>query len=119
LREAVCGYVATGAFAPGYLIAKRRIVSLPNQSRSVRWTGHGNDSHRPVGQLVLFDSRNASYHALNQSASAIWRQLGASGDLATVTAAIAADYGLADGEADEAVQAFVGGALAKGLLVAD
>lgn len=72
-----------------------------------------------AASLVLFDSRNASYHALNQSASAIWRQLGASGDLATVTAAIAADYGLADGEADEAVQAFVGGALAKGLLVAD
>lgn len=72
-----------------------------------------------AASLVLFDGRDASYHALNQSASAIWRGLGASGDLATVAAAIAAEYGLATDEADAAVQAFVGGALAKGLLLAD
>ena len=72
-----------------------------------------------AASLVLFDSRDASYHALNASASAIWRHLAAGRDEEEVVDAIVSEHGAPEAEAQEAVSVFVASALAKGLLVAE
>jgi len=69
------------------------------------------------GELAVFDSENESYHALNGSAAAIWREIAGGADEATAAARLAETYGAPRVEIDEDVAAFVADALAKGLLV--
>jgi hypothetical protein len=77
-------------------------------------------SWNPVeGALALFDARDGSYHALNESAADIWRGL-AEGDAPdTVAARLAARHGISAEQLAGDVAGFVDAALAKGLLVAE
>ncbi len=69
--------------------------------------------------LVLFDGRDGTYHALNDSASHIWRLLDAGMDREQAAARLVADYGLPPAEAADAVGQVLDGALAKGLIVVE
>lgn len=76
---------------------------------ALSWTDTGAD-------LVLYDRIRGSYHALNASASAIWRQLGESGAEAEIAAALVARFpGNGDAVAGD-VSAFLARALAEGLI---
>ena len=77
---------------------------------TVSWTDAG-------GELVIFDRERGSYHALNGSASAIWRALGDGGSADTVVERLAGRF-VADRDAITAdVAAFLSSALAGGLIV--
>lgn len=67
-------------------------------------------------ELVLFDERDGSYHALNAVASAVWRALDAGFTLEAITNALAVRYQAPPDEITRDVAAFVDAALAKGLL---
>lgn len=67
-------------------------------------------------ELVLFDERDGSYHALNAVASAVWRGLDAGLTLEAITGALSARYQAPTDEIARDVAAFVDAALAKGLL---
>ena len=76
---------------------------------SVHWTDAG-------GELVIFDRVHGSYHALNGSASAIWRVLG-DGRSADAIIDLLAERFEADRDAVAAdVAAFLASALAGGLI---
>lgn len=69
-------------------------------------------------ELVLFDTREGRYHALNASASAIWRLLAETGERPSVVATLQQRFPeFADRMADE-VDRFIEQALQLGLLVA-
>ena len=73
------------------------------------WTDAG-------GELVLFDRARGSYHALNDSASAIWRALADGGYPDAIVGLVAERFqGDRDAIADD-VAAFLASALAGGLI---
>jgi len=75
----------------------------------VTWTDAG-------GELVIFDRARGSYHALNGSASAIWRAL-ADGGAPDAIVGLLAERFEADRDAIAAdVAAFLASALAGGLI---
>lgn len=81
----------------------------PNPAMS--WTGAG-------GELVLFDRESGKYHALNASASGIWRALQ---DQETVTGIVTALSGTGPAPPEllrRDVIEFLGHALAAGLILA-
>ncbi|HEX5182611.1 MAG TPA: PqqD family protein [Allosphingosinicella sp.] len=68
------------------------------------------------GDLVLFDPRSGDYHALNASASFVWRRIARGEGVAAIVAEAAASHpDQADAIARD-VRAFVESALAIGLL---
>lgn len=69
--------------------------------------------------ITVFDNRDGSYHALNASASAIWRALDAGRQPDEIGAAIAAAHRKPVAEVQQDVDDFIALALGKGLLVAD
>lgn len=80
-------------------------------SPAISWTDTG-------GDLVLYDRVRGTYHALNASASAIWRHLGDRGSEAEIVEALAAGF-LAPREAVAGdVAAFLTTGLATGLIQA-
>lgn len=70
-----------------------------------------------VGDLVVFDAQEGTYHALNGSAAAIWREISAGKGEGTIAAALAEACGAALADVTRDVGAFVADAVAKGLLV--
>jgi PqqD family protein of HPr-rel-A system len=83
----------------------RRFAPAP----TVHWTDAG-------GELVIFDRVRGSYHALNASASAIWRALGDGGSADVVVDRLAERFD-ADRDAIAAhVASFLASALAGGLI---
>lgn len=69
------------------------------------------------GDLVLFDTRSGSYHALNASASQIWRLIAERGELAAVADELAALFPDDMPNIATELQSFVAEALRLGLLV--
>lgn len=67
-------------------------------------------------ELVLFDERDGSYHALNAMASAVWRGLDAGLTLEAIAGELNARYQAPTDEIARDVAAFVDAAVAKGLL---
>ena len=77
-------------------------------------------SWNPVeGALALFDARDGSYHALNESAADIWRGLAEGSAPDAIADRLATGYGIAPEQLAGDVFAFIDAALAKGLLVAE
>jgi hypothetical protein len=77
-------------------------------------------SWNPVeGALALFDARDGSYHALNESAADIWRGLAEGNAPDAVAARLAARHGVPAEALVDDIAGFVDAALAKGLLVAE
>ncbi|MDM4772590.1 PqqD family protein [Solimonas sp. SE-A11] len=68
-------------------------------------------------ELVLFDTRNGSYHALNASGSAIWELIGEWGEPAQVVAALQIRFPESGGQLAIEVEQFIARALELGLLV--
>lgn len=79
---------------------------------SVAWVPSG-------GTVTLFDSRDGSYHALNESASEIWSAISEGGQPDEISAAIARARQIDQAMVRDHVEAFVAAALDKGLLVAE
>ena len=78
-------------------------------AQAISWTDTGTD-------LVLYDRIRGSYHALNASASAIWRRLGDRGTEAEIIEALVARFSVPrDGVAGD-VSAFLARGLATGLI---
>lgn len=69
--------------------------------------------------LVLFHENDGSYHALNGSASIVWRLLAEGLQAAEIVAALVATYGIEPAVASQDVAAFIEAALAKGLVIED
>ena len=69
------------------------------------------------GELVLFDSRDGSYHALNGTAATIWRRVAEGMATGTICDALAAAYEAPRPTIEREVDAFVEAALAKALLL--
>lgn len=68
------------------------------------------------GELVLFDTRDGSYHALNATASSIWRGI-ARGQLpAQIACECAAQFSVDGEQAEAEVLRFTANALVLGLL---
>jgi len=67
--------------------------------------------------LVLFNQRDGSYHALDRSGSEIWRAIGREGPLEPVVALLRERYPQAAGAIDADVRAFVADAARLGLIV--
>jgi PqqD family protein of HPr-rel-A system len=70
-------------------------------------------------EVVLFDSRDGSYHALNPSATAIWLHLRNGLQPPAIAAAIAAANGLSPDQAVADLSAFVEALLAAGLATSE
>jgi hypothetical protein len=70
------------------------------------------------GELVLFDSQNGDYLALNGTATIIWRSLAKGEGLGQIIERLAADYDAPHEVLEADIAAFVEFALSKGLLVA-
>ncbi len=68
-------------------------------------------------EFVLFDERDGSYHALNASASLIWKELIAGRQPEEICEVLAASRGVAVDLLSADVDAFVTVALEQGLLV--
>ena len=66
--------------------------------------------------LVLYDRSRGSYHALNSSASAIWRQLGDHGTEMEIVDALAARFSVDRDAVVADVSAFLSSALSAGLI---
>src|SRR5262249_860770 len=73
------------------------------------WTDIGDE-------LVLFDSSRGNYHALNGSASAIWRALCAAGSADAIVARLCETYGADRDRIAADVDAFLVRALASALV---
>jgi hypothetical protein len=74
----------------------------------------------PGGSAVtLFDARDGSYHALNESGSAIWTALGDGQQPDEIARTIAEAHRASPEQVRQDIQAFVALALDKGLLVSD
>ena len=69
------------------------------------------------GDLALFDLNSGTYHALNGSAAAIWREIAAGADADGVIDRLAERYGAARADIAADVAAFIADALARGLLI--
>lgn len=69
------------------------------------------------GELVLFDSRDGSYHALNGTAATIWRRVAEGMTTGRICDALAAAYKAPRPTIEREVDAFVEAALAKALLL--
>ena len=76
---------------------------------TVHWTDAG-------GELVIFDRVRGSYHALNGPASAIWRALGEGRSADAVVERLAARFDADRNAIAGDVAAFLGRALAGGLI---
>lgn len=74
------------------------------------WTDAGDE-------LVIFDRERGTYHALNATASAIWRALGDGGSVESVTDVLVARFNADRAEITGDVAAFVSEALENGLIV--
>ncbi|WP_216822201.1 PqqD family protein [Novosphingobium sp. TH158] len=86
----------------------RRIICAP-------WVSWG-----PAGaEIVLFDSRSGSYHALNASATAIWLHLSAGLQPSAIAATIAAENGIPSDQAAADVDGFIEAVLAADLAVVE
>ena len=70
------------------------------------------------GELVLFDSRDGSYHALNGTAATIWRRVAEGMTTGTICETLAATHDAPRPTIEREVDAFVEAALAKALLQA-
>lgn len=77
---------------------------------TVNWTDAG-------GELVLFDCRSGSYHALNEPASAIWRALGDGCSAGLIVESLAGRFAADEDAIAADVDAFLSRALAGGLIV--
>lgn len=78
---------------------------------AISWTDTGTD-------LVLYDRIRGSYHALNASASAIWRRLGDHGTEAEIIEALVASFSAPRDAVAGDVSAFLARGLATGLIEA-
>lgn len=68
------------------------------------------------GELVLFDSRDGSYHALNGTAATIWRRVADGMTTVEICNTLAAAYNVPRPTIEREVDAFVEAALGKTLL---
>jgi Coenzyme PQQ synthesis protein D (PqqD) len=68
------------------------------------------------GELVLFDSRDGSYHALNEVGSYIWRNIAHGRELSLIIQDLHNQYQQDETAIRADVQLFLSDALAKGLL---
>jgi hypothetical protein len=68
------------------------------------------------GELVLFDSRDGSYHALNGTAATIWRRVAEGMTTVQICDTLATAYNAPRPTIEREVDAFVEAALAKTLL---
>lgn len=68
------------------------------------------------GELVLFDSRDGSYHALNEVGSYIWRNIAHGREVALIIKDLYDQYQQDETSIRADVQLFLTDALAKGLL---
>lgn len=68
------------------------------------------------GELVLFDTRDGSYHALNRTASQIWRGIAQGLLFRDIAQDCAVMFCVDDADAADAVACFVAEAVALGLL---
>jgi hypothetical protein len=68
------------------------------------------------GELVLFDARDGSYHALNGTGAAIWRAIAAGNDRPDIVDRLAAQFDAPRPAIEENVAEFIDAALARGLL---
>lgn len=90
------------------------MVAEPAAVRCAPWITWGAGD----AALALFDTRDGSYHALNETASAIWQALSAGRQPAEVADLLAAGRPALHQTIAEGVDAFVAAALSKGLLIA-
>lgn len=68
------------------------------------------------GELVLFDSRDGSYHALNGTAATIWRRVAEGTTTGAICDTLATAHDAPRATIEREVDAFVEAALAKTLL---
>lgn len=71
------------------------------------------------GELVLFNRENGRYHALNATASLVWRSIAHGMELPAVVSELVHTCDEDRGSVVTAVQAFVAQALVAGVLVDD
>jgi hypothetical protein len=69
------------------------------------------------GELALFDERDGRYHLLNGTAAMIWRGIAAGTDRAGLIEQLAAGFCVEPEEIVADVDAFIGAAMAQGLLL--
>lgn len=69
------------------------------------------------GELVLFDRRDGSYHALNQTGSAIWRDVAEGTAMEIVVDVLARRFGTSAEVIAADVISFIAAAVAKGFLL--
>ena len=68
------------------------------------------------GELALFDGRDGTYHALNESSAAIWRGIAAGLDETEIVRSLAEDHNAEPAEISRDVREFLELARTKGLL---
>ena len=68
------------------------------------------------GELVLFDTRAGTYHALNGTGAAIWRAIAAGSDAMGIVETLAVTYDVPCEILAEQVRDFIESACAKNLL---
>lgn len=71
------------------------------------------------GEIILFDSRSDTYHALNPAAAEVWRVLSAGLSVRAVIDTLAERFGADRGQIERDVLDFIPHALEKALLVPD
>lgn len=91
--------------------AERSSLSRYIPRPALSWTDSGAD-------IVLYDRTRGTYHALNSSASAIWRQLVDRGAEAEIVDAMVARFDVKRDAAAAEVSTFIAQALAVGLIEA-
>ena len=69
------------------------------------------------GELALFDERDDRYHLLNGTAAAIWRGIAAGVQRTGLIEQLAAGFRVQPEEIVADVDAFIGAAMAQGLLL--
>ena len=68
------------------------------------------------GELALFDGRDGTYHALNESSAAIWRGIAAGLDEGEIVRSLAEEHSAEPGAIGRDVRDFLNLARSKGLL---
>ncbi|WP_066822976.1 PqqD family protein [Sphingomonas mali] len=68
------------------------------------------------GELALFDGRDGTYHALNESSAAIWRGIAAGLDETEIVRSLAENHNAEPAEIGRDVREFIDLARTKGLL---
>lgn len=68
------------------------------------------------GELALFDERDGSYHALNETGAAIWRAIDAGGDRRSIGIELALRFDAPRATIESSIEEFIVAACEKGLL---